>query len=348
MGRVLDRHASTRQRAGSWWRRTLPFVALALLLHVLGGNLGLRLLPYFQPDRPDSSPARLVVLEPPPEEEPDAPEDEPEPQPEGQIVELPPPPEEQRPEDADYLAEHDVTVDKETRTDQFEVNPEVLSPVWSEEQKLEQEDLVDLDVDKPSTGAQVGNKRFDPDRDGNMAALPSPWTLTNKEGPQDPVPASHTAAARSGAPQNDLLDEDLGDQVAVNAKEYLYAGYLNRIRRLVNFYWKQNVDNLPGSTRLVKSAYTTAVEVVLDGTGGLEIVEVTRESGSGELDHCVVSAFRLAGPFPNPPEGLIEKDGRVYLPGMSFTVTQGQARMHYEGVDPRAGVQFPGMLKSPR
>jgi hypothetical protein len=162
------------------------------------------------------------------------------------------------------------------------------------------------------------------------------------------VPASHAVSSFSGAPQNDLLDEKRGDQVAVNAKKFIYAAYINRIKRLVNYYWKQNVDNLPSSVRLAKPRYRTEVNAVLNRDGMLEIIEVTHESGSGELDDCVVRAFRLAGPFPNPPAGLVEKDGRVYLPDMDFTVTLGQAQNQYQGIDPRAGVQFPGILKAPR
>jgi hypothetical protein len=65
-----------------------------------------------------------------------------------------------------------------------------------------------------------------------------------------------------------------------------------------------------------------------------------------EVDNCVVEAFRLAGPFPNPPEQLIGADGRAYLPDFGFTVEVGQARSPYMGVDPRSGVQFPGILKA--
>ena len=45
---------------------------------------------------------------------------------------------------------------------------------------------------------------------------------------------------------------------------------------------------------------------------------------------------------------FIKKDGRVYLPDMGFEVQLGTARAHYQGIDPRAGVLFPGIQKSPR
>lgn len=335
-----------------WRPSRVGVVVSSLLLHVVGGGVLAVVGPYLIPDlatgtRPTTM--RVVRVEmPPEEEEPELPEEPEKPDYEGQIVEVAPSENEEKPKDADYLAEQDQVVEEETKTERFEVNPEVLAKVWSEEAKMEQEDLVDLNVDKPSTGAQVGNHRFDPDRHGALAALPSKWTDTNKEGPQDPVLAQHRDASLAGAPSNDLLREEIGDAVNLNTKEFLYASYLNRIRRLVNFYWQQNLDNLPSSVRLAKPSYTTEVHSILDAQGQLEYIEVVLSSSSEPLDDAVVRAFRLAGPFPNPPEGLVEKDGRVYLPEMDFTVQVGAARVQYQGIDPRAGVQYPGILKSPR
>lgn len=325
------------------------FLLLALLLHASLGTVGSWIVPWlFDPPHRDALPTRLVIVQPPPEPEPEALEDPERPDVTGQIVDVARPLDPQKPVDAEYLSEYDITVPEETRTDAYKVNPEIVAPKYSDESKLQSEDILDVNVDRPSTGAKVGNDRFDPDRQGNFAALPSPWARTNKDGVQDPVPASHTASSLAGAPQNDRLNERLGDQVALNTREYLYAGYLQRIRRLVNFYWVQCVDNLPANVRFAKTTYTTDVAAILDAQGALDTIEVTDPSGSSELDACVVQAFHVAGPFPNPPEGLIEKDNRVYLPAMSFEVNLGVARMQYQGVDPRAGVMFPGILKSPR
>ncbi len=334
-----------RSRLRPW---SLPFVLVAIVVHLFTLQVLTSVAPWFAPSAERSAvPVSLVILEP--EEEPEPEEiDEPEPDVSGQIVEVAPPELEERPDEAEYLSEYDIAVEEETQAKRFDINPDVLAKQFSEEQKMEMEDLLDMNVDKPSTGATVGNHRFDPNRDGSLAALPSPWTMTNREGTQDPVPSAHMTAAMSGAPQNDRLREKHDNAVNLNTKEYLYAGYLKRIRRLVNFYWKQNLDNLPRSVRTSRPAYTTAVNTILNSDGALEYIAVIAESGSGELDEAVVRAFRLAGPFPNPPEGLIEKDGRVYLPEMDFTVQIGAARAHYQGIDPRAGVQFPGILKSPR
>ncbi len=116
----------------------------------------------------------------------------------------------------------------------------------------------------------------------------------------------------------------------------------------MNFYWQQNLDNVPGTIRLAKPSYTTVVRIELASDGSLYLVRVTEDCGSPPLDHAVVDAFRIAGPYPAPPQGLVDPDGIARLPTFSFTVNIGQARASYQGIDPRAGVQFPGILKSPR
>ena len=318
-----------------------------MVVHLVALFLFDRALPYLLPAA--SEPTRsisLLIIEPTrihhEQEEPKKPELN------GQLVDIAPPKEEQIPDEADYLSDYNEVVAKETRPERYKVNPEILSRLYSDDEKMEMEDLVDLNVEKPSTGAQTGNERFDPDEHGTLAALPHPFAKTNKEGIADPVMSAHKSSERAGAPQNDWLEEERSQELALNSKEYLYNGYIQRIRRLVNFYWQQNLDNLPHSVRLSKSHYVTEVNAILDADGNLEIIEVVDESGSSELDDAVVRAFRLAGPFRNPPEGLIEKDGRVYLPYMDYRVNIGTARAHYQGIDPRAGVQFPGILKSPR
>jgi TonB family protein len=325
----------------SWF----AILAFSLLLHCMGLLCVHVLFPdLLQSELEDDGQAVTIHIELP---EPTPPPPPPAPKLVGQIVDIAPTPDTKRPEEAKFLAEDDQVADTETRTERFRVNPEVLHHEYSEEDKLEFEDLTNLDAVEPSTGAQVGNDRFNPDEDGSLAALPSPFQVTNKDGLQKPVPASHRQSVFTGAPNNDLLDVPVANRLALNTHKIQFAGYLNRIRRLVNFYWNQNLQNLPASAqaRLDRPSYETLVNVILDDAGALESIEVTRTSGSRFLDAAVVRAFRIAGPFPNPPSQLIESDGRVYLPDFDFNVRMGQARAQYQGVDPRSGVRFPGILK---
>ena len=297
------------------------------------------------PDNRQSRPVELVFVDP---QRPKLEEPEPEESTQGQIVDLPDPNEAIRPEDANYLAEADRMVDEETRTEDYKVNPEIFAPEYSEDSKLELENLEDVGADQASTGAQVGNDRFDPQEDGSLAALPSPYQLSNLDGLQSPTVASHRSESIAGAPNNDLLDEEIGQSVNLNTKEFLYANYINQIRRLVVFYWRQQLDNLPRSLRISKPRYKTVVYISLNEDGLLDEIQVLETSGVGPLDNAVVEAFKIAGPYPEPPEGLMDPDGRARLSDMAFTVEVGQANSAYRGIDPRSGVQFPGILKSPR
>ena len=289
-----------------------------------------------------------TVAEPEVEVEPE-PEPEDPKTPDGQIVETPPPREDLIPVDADYLAEHNNAVLEETRSRKYKINPDILAPSYSEESKLELEKTADVGASDASTGAMAGGVETDTQGKGPpKSSIPSQFLVTNKEGLAAPTVASSSRQDVRGAPQNDLLDEKYGVSVALNTREFYGADYMNRIRRQVNFYWKQNLANLSSSVRLGKPRFRTNVSVVLNADGILESIEIKEDSGSPPIDDCVVQAFKIAGPFPNPPAQLIARDNRVYLPDFEFTVEVGTAQMHYQGVDPRANVQFPGILNAPR
>jgi TonB family protein len=343
---LTRRHANARRRERLRVGGLVTTLSIALFLHV--AVLG-AMSPFWSgmtevDEGHVVQPVRLVVVQPT-----QVPEAEPEPEvpDHGQIVDLPPPIAEEVPEDADYLAIQARVVEQETQT-RFRVNPEVLSPVFSLEDRIELEDVVELDLDADSTGATPGQETFDLGKDGTMASLPSKYRFTNKEGVQAPVAASHTSQRIAGAPNNDLLKVERGEATLLSTKEFAYAAYINIIRRLVNFYWHQALDNVPGTIRLAKPRYTTVVDVELAADGSLYAIEVIEDCGSPPLDNAVVEAFKIAGPFPAPPDGLVDPDGVARLPKFGFTVNIGQARASYQGIDPRAGVQFPGILKAPR
>ncbi len=331
-----------RDRRASVW---LWVCIASLILHVIVVGVSERAWDHGSHVRNDTG--RTVTMRiklPDPElQEPE----EPEPELRGQIVDVAEPDVSDRPEEADYLAEFDRTVEDETKSDQYRVNPEVLADEFADDDELHFEDAADLNVLEPSSGAQVGNNRFNPDEDGTLAALPSRFKITNKEGLQRPVPASHAASAFSGAPNNDMLDLEAARKLALNTQKIQFAGYLNRIRRLVNFYCTQNVRNMPMSVRatLQRPMYQTSVFVVLSDDGVLESVEIIRGSGSRHMDRAAERAFHLAGPFPHPPTELLAPDGRVYLPDFEFNVNIGPGGAGARVLDARAGVQFPGLLK---
>lgn len=337
-----------RSPFGARLARWFTFGMLALILHLVILLAVTIVSPLLTPKPKGTPPTLQVVILAPPEE----PEEEEEPTPEvdwdGQVVEIAEPEVQERPEDADFLAEYNQRVEEETKVKEFRLNPEVIAKTFSPEDKLQLEDAEDVGATDHSTGAQVGNDRFDPDRDGSLAALPSPYKVTNKDGLQAPTVGSFSTQSITGSPSNDRLDVREGEAVNLNTKEFLYAAYINQIKRMVSFYWNQNLDNLGGQLMLTRPRYTTVVSIVIGPDGRLQDARVDDDSGSPPLDQAVIAAFRLASPFPPPPEGLMEKDGLAYLDMLAFTVEVGNGKARYMGVDPRAGTQFPGILKTPR
>lgn len=171
------RTTSPRGRSRRWSALVTAF-GLALVLHVLLLGILASVWPDLKPDvqHMDTRPVTLVVETVDPEEP--VPEPDPVIDFDGQLVDTPKPDKEERPDDSEYLAEHDNVVEEEMRDRNHRINPEVLSEQFSRDDQLQFEEAEDVNVTKPSTGAQVGNDRFDPDRDGRMAAVPSPYTLT--------------------------------------------------------------------------------------------------------------------------------------------------------------------------
>ena len=54
--------------------------------------------------------------------------------------------------------------------------------------------------------------------------------------------------------------------------------------------------------------------IVLNEKGTLIKIQVLNASGVRDLDDAAVEAFRAAAPFPNPPKGIVDRDGTVKIP----------------------------------
>lgn len=131
----------------------------------------------------------------------------------------------------------------------------------------------------------------------------------------DLFPQDFYSGRYSGGPFNDWLkDIDEADDTFLNAKEYKYATFFNRIKKSVSQYWD------PSSVILKYDPYgniygnkdrLTIVKVRIDSSGRLKDVDVTQSSGVEFLDRIAVDAFKSAQPFPNPPKGLMDKNGDI-------------------------------------
>ncbi len=121
-------------------------------------------------------------------------------------------------------------------------------------------------------------------------------------------------------PQDFVKGMKEGDVTALNTREFVFYGYYQRIRERLDRAWvpilRARLARLYARGRQLASEmeHTTRVMVVLDPRGEIVRVEMMLESGTQELDEAAVSAFKSAGPFPNPPRGIVEANGEVRIP----------------------------------
>jgi TonB family protein len=111
-----------------------------------------------------------------------------------------------------------------------------------------------------------------------------------------------------------LDDVDNGDETALTAKRWVYASFFNRLKRQVAQNWDpQTVWHRVDPTGVVNGfkSRMTEVRATLTPGGAIEQILVITPSGVGDLDDEAVRAFKAAGPFPNPPDGLVGKDGKI-------------------------------------
>jgi protein TonB len=114
------------------------------------------------------------------------------------------------------------------------------------------------------------------------------------------------------ASNNDFVEEvPLGDMTNLNTTEFKYYGFYHRIRQKLEQYWGSTIQSkaknlyksgrrLPASENLI-----TAITVTLDGGGNILDIKIDGTSGIRELDQAAIESFNKAGPFPNPPKGLL-------------------------------------------
>lgn len=112
---------------------------------------------------------------------------------------------------------------------------------------------------------------------------------------------------------NDFVEDiPLGDMTRLNTVEYKYYGFYHRIKQKLEQYWgnsiKKKATALWKSGRRIPASENkiTSLEITLDSAGNIVSINVKGSSGVRELDDAAVESFNKAGPFPNPPKGLVK------------------------------------------
>jgi TonB family protein len=110
-----------------------------------------------------------------------------------------------------------------------------------------------------------------------------------------------------------------GEFSALNTKEFVFYSYFERVRRQLDQAWqpilRENVQRLLKAGRHLasNSDYVTRALVTMNSRGEIIRIRVLEESGTQDLDQAAVDALNKAGPYPNPPRGLIDSSGQVEI-----------------------------------
>jgi TonB family protein len=121
------------------------------------------------------------------------------------------------------------------------------------------------------------------------------------------------------ASNNDYIDDiPLGDVTNLNTTENKYYGFYQRIKKQLEQHWgstiKDRARKLYKGGRRIPASETliTDISVVIDEKGSIVEISIKGTSGVRELDQAAIESFNKAGPFPNPPKGLLV-DGRAVI-----------------------------------
>jgi TonB family protein len=101
---------------------------------------------------------------------------------------------------------------------------------------------------------------------------------------------------------------------AGDAKHWVHAAYLNRVKERVRNYWhpaEAYRSHDPEGTLHSGQILTTRLQVYLRADGSLDRVAIDCSSGLDLLDNLAVEAFEKAQPFLNPPRKLVGDTGLI-------------------------------------
>ena len=121
-------------------------------------------------------------------------------------------------------------------------------------------------------------------------------------------------------PQDYINGIKESDRTALNTREYRFYGYFQRIRERLDHAWvpllrEKLMAYYRGGRKLATDMdHTTQLLVTLNDKGEIVRVKLVSESGTRDLDTAAIDAFNQAGPFPNPPKGMVDQNKEIQVP----------------------------------
>ncbi len=215
-----------------------------------------------------------------------------------------------KPKDADFLGERDQSVEEQTKAKAVDTFRKGSSP--SQAGNSGKPTLALKDLAPPGKAIKAPTEaEIDGFREQERQKLARRESSAGGAG----------GANSPGAATNDYLkDVKEGDRTLLNTKEFVYFSYYRRIRERLEVAWNSKLrstldSHVYGQRRLAGDKnYVTGLTVILDRNGRITAVKVRQRSGARDLDTAAVDAFNDAGPFPDPPAGLVDQNGQIQIP----------------------------------
>jgi TonB family protein len=257
----------------------------------------------------------------------------------GQVVDLPTPREQQRPDSARFVSEHDSTVPREMKKyGRFEDNARQGDQNGSASVSRPPTPAGDgrLAMRTPDLGRFLRNQgppglAGPSSRPGSAYGAPDPGrpepggSIPELGAEARPKPGGggaqgglgpslmpneqQLARAIGGGTQDALKEVDDGEETALNSKRWRFASFFNRVKRQVAEHWHPDEvyrqRDPTGAVYGRKNRYTE-LRVHLKPDGRLSHIALAQPSGLEFLDDEAIEAFKEAEPFPNPPRQLVE------------------------------------------
>lgn len=142
-------------------------------------------------------------------------------------------------------------------------------------------------------------------------------------------PRTESAAPQGGSQYIDEKNLPIGSENLLNTRESVFYSFYSRLYESIGPLWQSRLHDIAPNVRVAQGEYTTLVDVVMDRSGKLLEVRLVQSSGIRPFDDAVTYAWRKIADFPNPPTGLLDKNGEIHT-GWSFTVNVGN----------QSGIQF--------
>jgi TonB family protein len=244
--------------------------------------------------------------------------------PKGQVVEAPPLSDQRKPDKPRFLAEQDARVEKETVA-------RIRRPATGH--AVSRPERVGAGLDRETSKGGMSAELSGPPVPEHIQQADTGQRAVERRAPLSLMdinlkPSMETlASALAGTGLDHLENIASADATALNTASWKYASFFNRVKSRVERYWRPALEyrkHDPYGNVYGFKDRKTALLVVLRSDGSVKKVYVMEPSGAFFLDDEAKEAVEKAAPFPNVPEGLIDKKDGLVKFTFHFLVTVGE------------------------